>query len=183
MTFIWGYFCKKISQPPIIKISLKVAYLKFYSNLPGVNEFKIASMTVMMSWHGDTFSVTTWISLTKGHWYVGFDVILLSVWTSHYNDVIISVMASQITSLIIGYSTVNSGVNQRKHQSFASLAFVWGIHQWQVNSPHKWPVIWKMFPFDYIIMSLNKQWQSWWFQIPWPSCNITVVIWLNPVKT
>ena len=32
-------------------------------------------------------------------------------------------MALQITSLTIVYSTVNSGADQRKHQSFASLAF------------------------------------------------------------
>ena len=30
-----------------------------------------------------------------------------------------------------------SGAGQRKHQSSASLAFVWGIHRWPVNSPHK----------------------------------------------
>ena len=48
-----------------------------------------------------------------------------------------STMASQITSLMIIYSAVYSGANQRKHQSSASLAFVWGIHQWPVNSPHK----------------------------------------------
>ena len=29
---------QKVSQPPIIKISLKITYLKFHSNLPGVNE-------------------------------------------------------------------------------------------------------------------------------------------------
>ena len=32
---------QKISQPPIIKISLKITYLKFHSNLPGVNELNI----------------------------------------------------------------------------------------------------------------------------------------------
>ena len=42
--------------------------------------------------------------------------------------------------------------SQRKHQSSASLAFVWGIHQWPVNSPHKWSVTRKMFPFDDVIM-------------------------------
>ena len=26
------------------------------------------------------------------------------------------------------------------------------IHRWPVNSPHKWPVTWKMFPFDDFIM-------------------------------
>ena len=45
-----------------------------------------------------------------------------------------------------------SGVDQRKHQSSASLAFVWGIHRGQVNSPHKWPVTRKMIPFDDVIM-------------------------------
>ena len=70
----------------------------------------------------------------------------------HYNDVIMIAMASQITSLTIVYSTVYSGSHQRKHQSFASLAFVRGIHRWPVNSPHKWPVTWKMFPFDDVFM-------------------------------
>ena len=49
--------------------------------------------------------------------------------------------------------TVFSGADQRKHQSSASLAFVRGIHWWPVNSPHKWPVTRKMFPFDDVIMS------------------------------
>ena len=61
-------------------------------------------------------------------------------------------MASQITSLTIVYSTV-SGADQSKHQSSASLAFVWGIHRGPVNSPHKWPVTRKMFPFDDVIMN------------------------------
>ena len=47
----------------------------------------------------------------------------------HYNDVIMSTMASKITSLAIVYSTVHSDADQRKHQSSASLAFVWGIHR------------------------------------------------------
>ena len=47
----------------------------------------------------------------------------------HYNDVIMSAMASQITSLTIVYSIVYSDADQRKHQSSASLAFVRG------NSP------------------------------------------------
>ena len=71
---------------------------------------------------------------------------------NHYNDVIMSAMASQITSLTIVYSTVYWEANKRKHQSSASLAFVRGIHLWPVNSPHKWPVTRKMFPFDDVIM-------------------------------
>ena len=44
-------------------------------------------------------------------------------------------MASQITGLASVYSTVYSGADQRKHQSSASVAFVWGIHWSPVNSP------------------------------------------------
>ena len=52
------------------------------------------------------------------------------VWVSdnHYTDIIMSTMASQITSLTIVYSTVFSDSDQRKHQSSALLAFVQGIH-------------------------------------------------------
>ena len=67
-----------------------------------------------------------------------------------------STIASQITSLTIVYSTFYSGADQSKHQSSASLAFVWAIHRGPVNSPHKWPVTRKMFPFDDVIMKFNK---------------------------
>ena len=60
--------------------------------------------------------------------------------------------ASQITSLTIVYSIVYWGTDQGKHQSSTSLAFVWGIHRGLVNSPHKWPAMRKMFPFDDVIM-------------------------------
>ena len=76
----------------------------------------------------------------------------------YYNDVIMSVMAYQITSLTIVYSTIYSGADQRKHQSSASLAFVRGIHRWPENSPHKGPVTRIMFPFDDIIMADAKRW-------------------------
>ena len=65
-------------------------------------------------------------------------------------------MASKITSLTIVYTTVYSGADQSKHQSSVSLAFVWGIHRGPVNSPHKWPVTRKMFPFDDVIMIDNN---------------------------
>ena len=66
-----------------------------------------------------------------------------------------SAIASQITSLMIVYSTDYPGADQSKHQSSASLAFVWGIHRGPVNSLHKWPVTRKMFPFDDVIMILG----------------------------
>ena len=50
---------------------------------------------------------------------------------SHYNDIIMSEMVSQITSLTIVYWTVYLGADQRKHQSSASLAIVQEIHWWE----------------------------------------------------
>ena len=81
-----------------------------------------------------------------------FDIILrVCISTSHsayhYSDVIMSTMASQITSRTNVYSTVYSGADQRKHQNSASLAVVWGIHRWPVNFPHKGPVTRKNVSF------------------------------------
>ena len=89
----------------------------------------------------------------------------LVLWTNstHYGDVIMNTMASQITSLAIVYLTVYSGADQRKHQNSASLDSVRGIHRWPVNFLHKGPVTRKMFPFDDVIM-------RWWAQnVPWGS--------------
>ena len=72
--------------------------------------------------------------------------------------VIMSTMASQTTSLTIVYSTIHSGADQRKHQCSASLALVWGIHRWTVNSPDKGPVTRIMSPFDDVIMLNRKSW-------------------------
>ena len=64
-----------------------------------------------------------------------------------------------------------SDTDQRKHQSSASLAFVWGIHRGPVNSPHKWPATRKMFPFDDVITVSERRcsscssslWMNIWF--------------------
>ena len=82
---------------------------------------------------------------------------LWAIWF-HYDDVIMGTIASQITSLTSVYSTVYSGADQSKHQSSASLAFVWGIHRGPVNSPHKWPVTRKMSSFDDVIMRVYWKW-------------------------
>ena len=76
---------------------------------------------------------------------------------THYDhDVIMGAIASRITSITIVYSTVYCDADQRKHQFKAPRhwTFVWGIHRGPVNSPHKWPVTRKMFPFDDVIMEL-----------------------------
>ena len=91
----------------------------------------------------------SWLIISSGHQQQGHSL----QWRHNLNSrVIMGVMSSQITSLTILYSTVCSGVDQRKQQSSVSLAFVRGIHRGPVNSPHKGPVTRKMFPFDDVIM-------------------------------
>ena len=112
-----------------------VGKCKLY-NYTGDNSISDAAPT-----NGDVFSATSW-SLAATN----------AIGWFHCNDVVMSVMASQITSVSIVYLTVCSGADQRKHQSSASLAFVGGIHRWPMNSPHKLPEIRKMFPFHDVIM-------------------------------
>ena len=61
----------------------------------------------------------------------------------HYNDVIMDAIASQITSLIIVYSMVYSGADQRKHQNSASLAFVRGIPAQMASNAMKVCIWWR----------------------------------------
>ena len=61
----------------------------------------------------------------------------LEVHPSHYNDVIISAMASQITRNSTAYSTVCSGWHERKHRNSRYWPFVRGIDRWPVDSLHK----------------------------------------------
>ena len=96
----------------------------------------------------------SWCNHDGHYMFTQYHIDISEGWSNsiHYNDVIMSSLASQITSPTIVYLTVYSDPDQRKHQSSASLAFVWGIHRWPVNSPHKWPVTRKMFPFDDVSM-------------------------------
>ena len=106
-----------------------------------------------------------------------------SAGVQHYNDVIMGAIASQITSLNIVSWTVYSGTDQRKHESSVSLAFVRGIHRGPVNSPHKWPVTRKMFPFHDVIMGkgfvLNNGWEAiiWSNVSPLPWCHMATRSW------
>ena len=68
------------------------------------------------------------------------------------SDVIMGAMVTQITSLTIVYWTVYSDTDQIKHRNPATLAFVKGIYWSPMDYPHKGPGIWKMFPFDDVIM-------------------------------
>ena len=60
----------------------------------------------------------------------------------HYSDAIMSAMVFQIASISIVDSTVCPCADQVKHQSFASLAFVKGIHRRQRASNAENVSIW-----------------------------------------
>ena len=76
------------------------------------------------------------------------------------------------------------GRSQRKHQSSATLAFVWGIHRSPVNSPHKESVTRKMFPFDDVIMQYHllilmlvcAGWMMFWPFIRNPYFDLMIVV-------
>ena len=44
----------------------------------------------------------------------------------------------------------------KKTSKFSATVFLKGIHWWPVNSPHKGPVMQKMFPFDDVIILIVK---------------------------
>ena len=94
----------------------------------------LVQIKAITSTNADLFSI--------GHLRTHFNEILFEIQTflfekmdsklltsKHYNEAMMSPMASQITSLMIIYSIAYSGADQRKHQSSASLAFVRGIHR------------------------------------------------------
>ena len=43
----------------------------------------------------------------------------------------------------------------KKTSKLRVTGFVWVIHRWPVNSPHKWPVTRKMLPLDDVIMTIT----------------------------
>ena len=88
-------------------------------------------------WHihnGPQSRIISFVRMTKVYCNGIRWLCMLSIWDnnitmSHYSDVIMTTIASLITSLAVVYSAVYSDADQRKHQSSASLAFVWGIHR------------------------------------------------------
>ena len=61
-----------------------------------------------------------------------------------------------ISKVVIIYSSIYLGTDERKHQSSASLAFVRGIHRSPVNSPQKGPITRKMFQLDDVVIMTSK---------------------------
>ena len=90
-------------------------------------------------------------------------------------------MASQITGVSIVYSTLDSGADQRKHQSSVALAFVRGIHWWPVNSLHKRSLTRKMFPCTHVsVPSLTFMLNSEISTHEWLGClfvSVGLLVW------
>ena len=86
--------------------------------------------------------VLWWLKLG---WYQSIALLLHwgIVMSYRYSDVIMSAMASQITSLMIVYSTVYSGTDQRKHRSSATLAFMRGIHRKRASNAENISIWWR----------------------------------------
>ena len=68
----------------------------------------------------------------------------------------------------------------KKTSKLRISGFVWGIHQWPVNSPHKGPVTRKMLPFDDINMPnvVRNNWR-WEIHFKW-SCIYICIYHLHP---
>ena len=73
---------------------------------------------------------------------------------SHYTDVIMGAMASQITSITIVSSTVYSGADKKK----------------PTKAPCHWP-LWGEFTGDRRIPSTNSQWRGKCFHLMTTSCS------------
>ena len=74
---------------------------------------------------------------------------------------------STMVSPIAGVSNVCSGVDQRKHQSSASLAFVMGIHRRQsASNAENASIWWRHHDFDYRSQSVRRHYlcflQNWY---------------------
>ena len=66
---------------------------------------------------------------------------------SHYNDV---TWASWCLRLLASRMLVEHlfRLTSKNHENSHYWSFVRGIHQWLVDSPHKGPEMWKMFPYN-----------------------------------
>ena len=116
--FMEGYSCLQMKSDPFLKyvdyliqayIFLKVQQCRLFTKLKEV----VSTITSTINDHYPVICVMLWYSKVM----------------RHYSDVIMTTIASQITSLTVVYSTIYSDADQRKQQSSASLDFMWGIHR------------------------------------------------------
>ena len=92
----------------------------------------------------------------------------------HYNDVIMTMMASQITSLTVVYSIVYSDADQRKHPNLRVSGLCAGNSPGPVNSPYKGQVTRKMVLFDDVIMVNISGWEH--LKQTWPLISLSTSV-------
>ena len=78
-------------------------------------------------------------------------------WTSRWCHV--SGMAYRFTAFSILDLQFAQANNKENTQAQCYWPFVRGIHRWPVDSPHNWPVMWKVFP---------------WHDVTWTALAITI---------
>ena len=124
---VWNNYCE---------ISLRWTSEELVDNKSTVGQImawchQVTSYYLTQFWSSSLMSY----GVTRGPFYQ-HELPFITAWRSdyivykHYNDIIMTTIVSQITSLTVVYSTVYSDADQRKHQSSASLAFVWGVSRW-----------------------------------------------------
>ena len=154
-----------------IKISLKFVPRGPINNIPSVVQImacrrpgdKPLSEPMMIS-------LTTHIYATRPQWVMG-DCYQTSVCT-YMPLVYLSGVITQLFMYITMTSLWRDGVSyhqpqqcllnrlfrciSKKTSKLRVTGLCGGIHRWPVNSPHKWPVTRKMFPFDDVIMMCRR---------------------------
>ena len=74
----------------------------------------------------------------------------------HCNDVTMGAMASQSSDSRFFTQTFIQTQMRKNIKAPRHWPLCGGIHWWPVNSPHKWPVARKLFPFDDVIMNYHE---------------------------
>ena len=131
---------------PDMRISI-VKIRRSWYRLISYNGNSQTSRTALLYWGGPWFlnrtdeascsclSLVLWLILPKLRDQEDLSLPLL-ITSYHYSDVMVNAMAFQITGVFIVCSIICSG-GDTKNQSYASEAFVGGIHGSPVDSPHK----------------------------------------------
>ena len=129
-----------------------VLYVHVCDNNPNLSNYVLPFLEMMIS-SGHN------LLMSRQLWITG-----IQIRAKHYIDVIMTTMASQITSLTVVYSNVYSDADQKKTSKLRVTGLCVGKSPGPVNSPHKGPVRRKMFPFDDVIMIKENDYElsSWY---------------------
>ena len=116
------------------------------------------SIPIELWWHVPSFGDKYILNISKSC-FLRYSQFTVPCVEGNGNDVIMSAMPSQITSLTIAYLTVHSDADQ----SSELLAFMRGIDRWPMNSTRIGPMTLIMFPFDDVIIFHNEM--NWLYDI------------------